>query len=222
MTDIKALVFDLYGTLYDVYSVRTACERAFAARGDEVGRHWRQKQLEYTWLRSLMDRYQDFESVTRDALRHTCGALRLPLDRATEDRLCAAYLALDPYPAVPQALHALRANGLKTAILSNGSPHSIRAVVGHSGLADAFDALISVDALRMFKPHPPVYALAMDALRLAKHEILFVSCNAWDASGAKHFGYPVCWIDRAGGVFDELDVRPDMVVREVDELVGRF
>ena len=216
---IKAVVFDLYGTLYDVYSVRDACERSFPGHGDAISVMWRQKQLEYTWMRSLMEQYRDFEGATLDALRYTCGMLRLPLDAEVESSLCREYLHLSPYAEVGAALHALRAAGLKTAILSNGSRHSIREVVGNSGLADAFDHLLSVDEVRVFKPSPKVYSIATDAMGLDKDEILFVSCNAWDATGAKHFGFPVCWINRFDGVFDELGVSPDFVVRDVSGVV---
>lgn len=222
MHAIKAVVFDLYGTLYDVYSVRTSCERIFPGQGEMVSKMWRQKQLEYTWMRTLMGQYQDFESATLDALRYTCGSLGLALDADGEAHLCSEYLSLTPFADVPQALQQLRAAGLKTAILSNGSRHSIRQVVGNSGLTNSFDHLISVDEVRLFKPHQKVYELAMDTLHLGESEILFVSCNSWDATGAKYFGYPVCWINRSNGVFDQLGIVPDIVVSDVGVLASRF
>lgn len=222
MNAIKAVVFDLYGTLYDVYSVRTLCEHHFPGQGEAVSKMWRQKQLEYTWMRTLIGEYKDFESATLEALRYTCGTLGLALDSATESVLCNAYLRLTPFADVPAALLQLRAAGLKTAILSNGSRHSIQQVVVNSGLTTSFDHLISVDEVRLFKPHPKVYQLAMDTLQLDKNDILFVSCNSWDATGAKYFGYPVCWINRTGAVFDELGVSPDLVRRDVGDLAARF
>lgn len=222
MYTLKAVVFDLYGTLFDVYSVRTQCEHIYPGHGDVLGKMWRQKQLEYTWMRTLMGQYRDFEGATLDALRYTCGSLGLPLDAAAEAHLCGAYLQLAPFPDVPQALQQLRAAGLKTAILSNGSRHSIQQVVGNSGLAGAFDHLISVDEIRLFKPHPAVYQLAVETLGLAKPEILFVSCNSWDATGAKYFGYPVCWINRSGGVFDQLGVLPNTTRSDIADLASRF
>ncbi len=222
MNTIKAAVFDLYGTLFDVYSVRTLCERLYPGNGDVISVMWRQKQLEYTWMRTLMDQYRDFESATLEALRYTCGMLKLPLDADAEAHLCSAYLGLAPFADVPGALQSLRKQGLKTAILSNGSRHSIHRVVANAGLTSSFDHLLSVDEVRVFKPNQRVYRLAMDAMGLEMDEILFVSCNSWDATGAKYFGYPVCWINRNDGVFDQLGVEPDFVVRDVAELASHF
>jgi 2-haloacid dehalogenase len=222
MTRIRALVFDLYGTLYDVHSVRSLCDRLYPGQGDAISKMWRQKQLEYTWLRTLMDRYKDFEAATLDALRYTCGTLQLTLDAANEKLLCDEYLRLAPYPEVPAALAQLKAAGFKLAILSNGSRHSIRQVVEHSGLSSSFDALLSVDELQRFKPHPSVYQLAVDSLGIPASDILFVSSNAWDATGASYFGFSVCWINRSGGVFDELGVTPDMTQPDLAALTGHL
>lgn len=222
MPTIKAVVFDLYGTLFDVHSVRALCEEIYPGNGDAISKMWRQKQLEYTWMRTLMDQYKDFEAATADALRYTCGSLGLALDAAAETRLCNAYLHLNPFAEVPAALLRLRAAGLKTAILSNGSRHSVRTVVANAGLLDSFDHLISVDEVKLFKPHPNVYQLAVDTIKVNKAEILFVSSNAWDATGAKYFGYPVCWINRIGTVFDELGVSPDFVTTDVGALASRL
>lgn len=222
MNAIKAVVFDLYGTLYDVYSVRALCDRIYPGQGELVSKMWRQKQLEYTWMRTLMGQYKDFEAATLDALRYTCGSLGLELDTDIETRLCNEYLRLTPFADVPDALAQLRAAGLKTAILSNGSRNSIRTVVANSGLTNAFDYLISVDEIKLFKPHPKVYQLGIDTMKLDKSEILFVSCNSWDATGAKYFGYQVCWINRGGTVFDQLGVVPDIITSDVGVLASRF
>lgn len=222
MTRIRAIVFDLYGTLYDVHTVRSECEARYPGQGDAISKMWRQKQLEYTWMRTLMGQYKDFEAATRDALRYTCGTLGLPLDATAETQLCEAYLRLAPYPEVPTALSQLRAAGFKLAILSNGSRHSIAQVVANSGLTESFDALVSVDEVRHFKPHPSVYALATSQLGITAEEILFVSSNAWDATGASYYGYRVCWINRAGGVFEELGVSPDMVHTGLDALAAQM
>ena len=208
MKSTQAIVFDLYGTLYDVHSVARLCDDLYPARGDALSRLWRQKQLEYTWLRSLMGLYVNFEKVTEDALRHSCAHLGLPLDAVTEQRLSDAYLRLTPFPDTPLALRRLKAAGLPLGILSNGSHYSIEQVVSNSGLNRAFDHLISVEEVKVFKPDNRVYALAEQRMGYAREEILFVSSNAWDASGAAHFGFPVCWINRQGGVFDELGIRP--------------
>jgi 2-haloacid dehalogenase len=218
MNDIKAVVFDLYGTLYDVHSVAARCDDCYPQRGREISLMWRQKQIEYTWLRTLMDSYKDFEGATEDALVYTCRQLGLALDAPTRELLCSEYLRIQPFAEVPAALRQLRDLGLPLTILSNGSEHSIRSVVQHSGLGSEFAHLISVDAVQVFKPHPRVYGLAEYRLRLQRQQILFVSSNAWDASGARHYGYPVCWVNRGANCFDELGQQPDLVVDGIDTL----
>jgi 2-haloacid dehalogenase len=218
MKSIKGIVFDLYGTLYDVYGVARACGEVYPGRGEEIARLWRQKQLEYTWLRSLMDRYASFEAVTEDALRFSCAALGLPLDAATERRLSDAYLHLQPHPEMPAALRRLKDAGIPLGIISNGSHHSIGQVVGNSGMEWAFAQLISVEDVRVFKPHPKVYLLAEERMGQVRDEILFVSSNAWDASAAGLFGFPVCWVNRARGPFDELGATPAAVVHDLGEM----
>ena len=220
MNTPKALVFDLYGTLYNVHSVAARCEAQYPQRANEISTLWRQKQLEYTWLRSLMGEYRNFEQATRDALVYTCKHLGLALDEAACDMLCQEYLRIQPFPEVPEALRRLNALGLPLAILSNGSTHSIRTVVQHSGLEHAFAHLISVDAVEIFKPHPRVYELAERRLALQRSDILFVSSNAWDAAGARHYGYPACWVNRSGGCFGELGQQPDHVVTGIDALAA--
>lgn len=222
MDHIKAVAFDLYGTLCDVHTVADRCEERFPGRGREISNVWRQKQLEYTWLRSLMNRYVTFEQATEDALRFACRHLALDLDDETSALLCNAYLNLRPFPEVPGALRELRRRGLKLAVLSNGSPHSISAVVGHAGLRDSFDHLLSVDPLRVFKPDNRVYELAEHAFGLNRTSIAFVSSNAWDATGARYFGFPTCWINRGGYAFEEMGQRPDWEVSGLDGLVKLF
>lgn len=217
---IDAIAFDLYGTLFDVHSVAAACDAAFPGQGAAISTLWRQKQLEYTWLRSLMGRYAPFDAVTLDALRNACAQLGLPLAPGQAEALASAYLRLAPFAEVPAALAGLRALGLPLAILSNGSPATIAAVVGQAGLASAFDALVSVDSLRVYKPHPSVYQLAVERFAVPKARILFVSSNAWDASGAKAYGFRVAWLDRSGRAFDELGERPDAVIAGLDGLLG--
>jgi 2-haloacid dehalogenase len=218
----KAIVFDLYGTLYDVHSVVQRCEQDYPGHGMEISQLWRRKQLEYTWLRSLMGHYIPFEQATRDALLYTCKQLRLALDVPTCDALCDAYLKLPPYPEVPAALRRLHGLGIPLAILSNGSAFSIASVVDTSGLRKYFAKLLSVDTVDVFKPHPQVYTLACQELDLPASQILFVSSNSWDAAGARHFGFNVCWINRDGKTFDELGVTPHAQVNGLDEVVGLF
>ncbi|WP_077034155.1 haloacid dehalogenase type II [Pelomonas sp. KK5] len=218
MDTIRGIVFDLYGTLCDVHSVAQQCERFFPGQGQALSQRWRQKQLEYTWLRSLMDRYEDFEQVTEDGLVHSCEQLGLALDEARRRTLCEAYLRLSPFPEVPAALRALQDMGLPLAILSNGSPRSIDAVVEHAGLRERFAQLISADDAAVFKPDRRVYALVEQRLALDRSSILFVSSNAWDATGAGHFGFPTCWVNRRGDAFEQMGQRPTHEVRGLDEL----
>jgi 2-haloacid dehalogenase len=220
MKTVKAIVFDLYGTLYDVHSVARLGNRFYPDRGRELSILWRQKQLEYTWLRSLMGAYVSFEKATEDSLVYACKQLKLPLDQKICIALCDEYLKILPYPEVPAALAALKAMGLPLAILSNGSVNSVRSVVEHSGLQHCFAHLLSVESVKVFKPHPSVYRLAEARLGHGRSDILFVSSNSWDASGASHFGYVTCWINRGGNTFDELGQSPDHIVGGLDELVA--
>lgn len=217
-TPVRALVFDAYGTLFDVHSVVAECERHFPGRGTELSKQWRITQLEYTWLRSLMGRYQDFEHVTGGALAHACATLKLPLGDTAKTALMGAYLRLAPYPEVPAALRSLV--GRKRAILSNGSPRMLDAVVRNSALQEAFDAVLSVDTLRIYKPHPSVYQLAVDRLHLPTDQIAFVSSNFWDVSGATSFGFRTFWVNRAGNVPDPLGFQPAAVLTGLDQLAA--
>lgn len=210
----QALVFDAYGTLYNVHSVIQRCDGYWPGKGQALSQLWRQKQLEYTWQRTLMRRYAPFSQITREALAYACESLKLPLDGATEDALMQEYLRLAPYPDVAGALAKLKG---KKAILTNGSPDMIEPLVKHSGLK--FDAVLSVDEVRQFKPVPEVYQLAIDRLGVSKENIGFVSSNCWDALGAKSFGFTVYWINRAGAPVDRLGFQPDRIVGGLDEVL---
>ena len=214
---VRALVFDAYGTLFDVHSIGIACESLFPGKGAELSRIWRTKQLEYTWLRSLMGRYTEFEAITRDALGMACRTLGLELAQADAMRLMEGYRQLDSFPEVKDALTAF--HGRKLAILSNGSPAMLNALVKHAGLSKFFDAVISVDELKMFKPHPSVYGLANKYLGVIASEIGFVSSNFWDVSGASSFGFRTFWINRNNSQPDELGFEPVAVVQRLDELL---
>jgi 2-haloacid dehalogenase len=220
MNDIRAVVFDLYGTLYDVHSVAAMCETFHPGRGLDVSKLWRQKQLEYTWLRSLMGQYVNFERATEDALIYTCGHLGIELDDARREALCEAYLRLSPFTEVPQALRELRARGFTLAILSNGSNYSIESVVRHSGLAGEFQHLISVEDAQIFKPSSRAYELAESRLELGRTAILFVSSNGWDITGAAYHGFPTCWVNRGGATFEEMGQRPANTISGLDKLPG--
>lgn len=210
----EAFVFDAYGTLYDVHSVAARCESCWPGKGAQLSLLWRAKQLEYTWQRSLMQRYAPFSTVTREALAYSCEALKLELSLAQIEGLMAEYLRLALYPDVTDTLQQL--NGRK-AILSNGSPDMLLPLVRNSGLA--FDALISVDELKIFKPAPQVYELAVRKLKTEKEKIGFVSSNCWDALGAKSYGFSVYWINRGGAPVDRLGFKPDRILKTLDEVL---
>src|SRR3954467_8863571 len=191
---LKAVVFDAYGTLYDIQSVASVTEDAFPGYGEIITQIWRIKQLEYTWLRSLMRRYEDFSVVTRESLIYTLRCLGLEYDATAFERIMDKYLHLDLYPDALAALTAMKDK--KLAILSNGSPGMLDALVRNSGLDRVLDAVISVDAKKTFKPGPEAYMLIEEVLQVPPSEVLFISANPWDACGAKAFGLNVAWIER--------------------------
>jgi 2-haloacid dehalogenase len=191
---IKAVVFDAYGTLYDIQSVAAVTEEAFPGYGEIITQIWRIKQLEYTWFRSLMRRYEDFSVITRDSLAYTIRVLGLNHDAATFERIMDKYLHLDLNPDAMATLAALK--GRKLAILSNGSSGMLNALVRNTGLDRVLDATISIDSKKIFKPAPDAYALIESTLDVRPAEVLFVSSNPWDACGAKAFGLNVAWIER--------------------------
>ena len=210
----EAFVFDAYGTLYDVHSVAARCESCWPGKGAQLSQLWRAKQLEYTWQRSLMRRYALFSTVTREALAYSCEALKLELSVAQMEALMSEYTRLSLYPDVSATLHAVKG---KKAILSNGSPDILLPLVKNSGVE--IDEVISVDQLKIFKPAPQVYQLAVDTLKVPTDRIGFVSSNCWDALGAKSFGFKVYWINRTGAPIDRLGFQPDGILGSLRDLV---
>jgi len=228
---IQALVFDAYGTLYDVQSVLAKAEALCPGKGELVTQLWRLKQLEYAWLRSLLQEYEDFWEVTRAALDFALRAAGIEPDDAIRGPLMENYLHLDPYPETREALAAL--GGRKLAILSNGSPRMLEELLRSSGLGRWIDVAISIDRVRAYKPHPSCYALVEPALGVTKSEVLFVSSNSFDAVGAKAFGFQVAWIRRSGatvpatmfgmlrGRAEELGHTPDHTISALTDLPGQ-
>jgi len=214
---IKALVFDAYGTLFDVHSVISACNQNFPDQGAALSQRWRAKQLEYTWLRSLMGRYEDFWQVTEFALVFACKSLSLSCPPGTRAQLMEAYLRLDLYTEVRKALKAL--SNYPLAILSNGSPRMLHAVVKSAGLEGVFSHVISVEEVKIYKPSPRVYQLASQKMSVSETSIGFVSSNSWDVIGAKAFGFWTCWVNRSAAPGDELGVTPDVTVKTLADLV---
>ena len=238
----KAVVFDAYGTLYDIQSVAAVTEQAFPGYGDIITQVWRLKQLEYTWLRSLMGRYENFSVVTRQALVFTLRVLGLPDSATAFEQIMDKYLHLDLYADARPSLAALK--GHRLAILSNGSRDMLDPLVRNSGLDSLLDATLSVEARQAFKPSPAAYALVEEEMGIAPADVLFVSSNPFDVCGAKAFGFKVAWIERVapnvlagelsdrGGLapltlfkilrtqMDELDATPDHRIRSLSELVA--
>jgi 2-haloacid dehalogenase len=215
----RAFVFDAYGTLFDVHSIVDTA-RAITPDPQALSLLWRQKQLEYTWLRSLMDRYEDFWVVTGQALRYAMRRLGITATEAQVATLMDAYLTLLPFPEVPSALRALA--GTPLAILSNGSPRMLESAVRSSGLDGVFAHVLSVDAVAMYKPSPRVYEMASRALGVEPREILFVSSNGWDVAGASSFGFRTCWCNRTNAPAEELEATPDYEVDRLDAIPDKL
>jgi len=213
---VRACVFDAYGTLFDFASAAARAAGVPADKRAALTALWRDKQLQYTWLRSLQNRYADFWTVTGDALDFALETLGL--EPSLREPLMDLYLGLEPFPEVPEVLRALRAGGFRTAILSNGSPAMLEALVARAGLGDAFDAVLSVDAVAVFKTHPKVYQYALDRLGLPASAVAFQSSNAWDAHAASDFGMRVVWCNRYGQRRERLPGAPDFEIRTLAEL----
>lgn len=218
LTGIEACVFDAYGTLFDVNSAVQACRDQVGPRHAELSGEWRRRQLEYTWLRSLMGAYCDFEQVTADAL--SVSLAQFSLDETLHEPLMAAYRTLAPFPEVKSVLAVLGQAGLTRAILTNGSPAMIDAAVDNAGIATSLEHCLSVEAVGIFKPDPRVYQLAVDTLGIAKEQIAFMSSNAWDAAGAAHFGFRVVWVNRYAQPREALPGAPTAIIAELGELPG--
>ena len=213
-------MFDAYGTLFDVHSVVLSGGHGIAGDLQALSRLWRQKQLEFTWLRALMERYEDFWRITEAALRSTVKQLSLDMTDPQLNKLMQAYLAPAAFADARSALETLK--GIPLAILSNGSPTMLDSAVRNNGLESCFAAVISVDRVKTYKPSPRVYALGPEILHVPPEEILFVSSNSWDTAGAKAFGYQVCWCNRAGEKLDNWGFAPDFMVSRLDQIPDRI
>lgn len=214
---IRACVFDAYGTLFDFNSAARGAQDSLGPAWQQLSEAWRAKQLQYTWLRTLMRRHADFWQVTGDALDFAMSTIGIH-DPALRERLMALYLQLDAYPEVDGVLRELKEGGRRCAILSNGSPAMLDAAVSNAGIAARLDAVLSVEDVGVFKPDPRVYRLAVDRLGLEAREICFVSSNAWDAFAAKAFGMRVVWCNRFGQAPERIPEMPDAMASRLSEL----
>jgi 2-haloacid dehalogenase len=216
---IRACVFDAYGTLFDFNSAARQAQDTLGDRWQELSDVWRSKQLQYTWLRSLMGRHVHFWQLTGEALDFALKTMKLD-DPALRERLMNLYLSLDAYPEVKSMLRDLKTAGIKTAILSNGEPKMLASAVFNSGIGELLDAVLSVEEVGIYKPHPSVYRLAENHLKVARQETCFVSSNAWDAYAAKAFGMRVAWCNRFGQAPENLPQVPDREIRSLSELAA--
>ena len=212
-----ACVFDPYGTIFDFAAAAARCRDDLGDKADELNALWRAKQLQYTWLRSLMGEYVEFWQITGDALDYAMESLGIE-DAALRQKLMDLYLRLDTFPEIKDMLARLKDGGMKTAILSNGSPDMLKSAVEGAQLGELLDAVISVDGLRVYKPHPTVYQLAVDSLDVPADGICFMSSNAWDASGAAAFGFRVVWCNRYAQKPERLPGKPVHTVTTLAEL----
>lgn len=205
---LKAVVFDAYGTLFDVHSVASLAEQLYPGRGEALSAMWRQKQLEYSWLRAMSGRYKPFWDVTRDALRNSAARMGLALDAALESRLMNQYACLSSFPENAGALGQLREAGVALGILTNGNLEMIEVSLRSTGMGALFDRVLSSQQAQTFKTMDAIYALAPQAFGCRARDILFVSSNCWDAIGARWYGYTSFWVNRTGAPLDALDTEP--------------
>jgi 2-haloacid dehalogenase len=218
----RAVLFDAYGTLFDVYSVALTADQLFPGFGERLAQAWRDKQIEYSRLVSMSGRYQPFWALTRAALQFSAERLGLPWRTEAEDRLMNQYRHLSAFPENHEVLKALKARGVTTGILSNGDPDMLDAAVRSAGLAEWLDHVLSVHTAQRFKTDPAAYRVGTDALQLPARDILFVSSNGWDAVGATWFGFTTLWVNRANAPAERLGVAPTRTGRNLREVLDFF
>ncbi len=215
---VKVVVFDAYGTLFNINSLDQVLHHYFGDRASELSALWRRKQLEYTWLYTLMGSYKPFSEVTMDALVNSCNSLELTLNNEIRDELYQEYLQLEAYPEVRSIVESLSEKAA-LGVLSNANQQMLQGAIDRNNLGSFFTKVLSVEKIMLFKPRKEVYQMACDAFQVLPKEILFVSSNTWDAVGASSFGLKVAWLNRFGGVMEELGFQPDYVLDEMQQLL---
>ena len=218
MKNIKAIIFDAYGTLFDVNSAAEKCKNKIGDRWEPFANFWRTTQLEYTWLRSLMKRHKDFWQITEDSLDKSMKAFNIDLSMRNE--LLNLYKVLSPFREVPQVLKTLKEKKFKLAILSNGTPALLDQLVKSNNLDKIFDDLFSIEQVGIYKPDSKVYDLPIQKYRIEKNEVVFLSANTWDVSGGGNYGYNAIWVNRNKSIFDNLDYKPNSEIRDLSELIS--
>ncbi len=217
MKNIKAIIFDAYGTLFDVNSAAEKCKERLGEKWEGFANYWRTTQLEYTWLRSLMKRHKDFWQITEDSLDKSMHFYNI--DNAMRSELLNLYKVLSPFTEVRDALNKLKQSNYKLAILSNGTPDLLNELVVSNKLKDIFDDIFSVEEVGIFKPDSKVYDLPINKYNIEKDEVLFLSANTWDVSGAGNYGYNTVWVNRNNNIFDKLDFEPNKQISNLSELL---
>ena len=216
MKNIKAIIFDAYGTLFDVNSAAEKCKNKIGDKWEPFAIYWRTIQLEYTWLRSLMNRHQDFWKITEDSLNKSMKVFEINISMKNE--LLDLYRVLSTFPEVKETLKKLKEKNYKLAILSNGTPSLLKELVSSNNLNDIFDDLISVEEVKTYKPHPKVYNIPLEKYQIEKKEVAYLSANTWDVAAAGNFGFNAVWVNRNNSVFDNLDYKPIIEIQYLNEL----
>ena len=217
MKNIKAIIFDAYGTLFDVNSAAEKCKDKIGSKWEGFANYWRTTQLEYTWLRSLMKRHKNFWQVTEDSLDKAMNAYQI--DSAMRNELLDLYKILSPFKEVPEVLRSLKEKNLKLAILSNGTPTLLNELVKSNNLENIFDDIFSIEEVGIYKPDSKVYDLPKNQYQIQKNEVVFLSANTWDVSGGGNFGYNSIWVNRSNNTFDSLDYVPKHQIKDLSKLL---
>ena len=217
MKNIKAIIFDAYGTLFDVNSAAEMCKNKIGDKWENFSNYWRMTQLEYTFLRTLMDRYKDFWQITEDSLDKSMKVYKI--DNSLKKELLNLYKKLSVFPEVKQTLTKLKEKKLKLAILSNGTPALLNGLVNSNNLNNLFDDIFSIDEVKVYKPSSKVYELPIKKYQIKKNEVAFLSANTWDVSGGGNFGYISIWVNRNNSIFDNLDHKPSSEIKNLNELI---
>ena len=217
MKDIKAIVFDAYGTLFDVNSATKKCKDKIGDKWESFANFWRTTQLEYTWLRSLMKRHKDFWQVTEDSLDKSIKTFKI--DSSMKSELLDLYKVLSPYPEVKEVLKKLKEKEYRLAILSNGTPALLNELVKNNNLENIFDNLFSVEEVEIYKPDPKVYDMPLKKYQIKAEEVAFLSANTWDVSGGGNYGYNAIWVNRNNNIFDNLDYKPKNEINNLTQLL---
>ena len=218
MKNIKAIIFDAYGTLFDVNSAAEKCKDKIGDKWEPFANFWRTTQLEYTWLRSLMKRHKDFWQITEESLDKSMMVFNI--DPEMKNELLNLYKVLSPFQEVPETLKSLKEKNFKLAILSNGTPSLLNDLVKSNNLNNLFDDLFSIEEVKIYKPHPKVYDLPIEKYKIKKNEVAFLSANTWDVSGAGNYGYQSIWVNRNNNIFDNLDYKPNNQIKNLSELIN--